>query len=386
MQRRKFVSKLLCGGSLAWPLGALVARAWEGESPGNAPHDGAAGKRSLAERHERACAALRRAVDAKQVAAATIFTRRGDEQRSSAFGAAANEHAMFLLGSISKPIAIAALMTLHDRRAFELDDLASRYLPAFRGAGREQVTIRQLLTHVSGLPDQLPENAALRARKATLAEFAEAAQRTPLSFAPGSQYQYSSMGILLAAKIAEQLAGDDIRSLVERAVFRPLGMTRSAQGLGAFRLDEFVSVQTERAAPESGGGDPRSREWDWNSSYWRSLGAPWGGTHSSAPDLGKLLAEFLRPTGAILKPETARLMVANHNPAGRTPRGLGWNVGAAAGVRGCGDRTFGHTGSTGTLAWADPATDAICVVLTSLPGRAVQPHPRETSAHEFNTG
>jgi len=110
------------------------------------------------------------------------------------------------------------------------------------------------------------------------------------------------------------------------------------------------------------------------------LGAPWGGTHASAPDVARFLAEFLREAGAVVKPETARLMTRNHNAPGQTPRGLGLNVGAGAGSKGCSDRTFGHTGSTGTIAWADPATQTICVVLTSLPARAVQPHPRDLAA------
>src|SRR5207244_13589031 len=102
--------------------------------------------------------------------------------------------------------------------------------------------------------------------------------------------------------------------------------------------------------------------------------------HVSAPDLAKFLAEFLNQMGGCLKPETARLMTTNHNSPGLTPRGLGWNVGSAAGSKGCSEKTFGHTGSTGTLAWADPATHTICVVLTSLPGRAVQPHPRDLAS------
>jgi CubicO group peptidase (beta-lactamase class C family) len=240
--------------------------------------------------------------------------------------------------------------------------------------------LQQLLTHVSGLPDQLPENDALRRKHATLHEFAEHAARTPLNFAPGSRYQYSSMGILLAARVAEILSGQDILKLTDKAVFQPLGMTRSAQGLGRFELADMVAMQTDRAAPESGGGDPTAKEWDWNSSYWRKLGAPWGGTHSSAPDIATWLGEFLLEKGQALKPETARLMVSNHNRAGLAPRGLGFNVGSGAGSRGCSEKTFGHTGSTGTIAWADPATQTICVVLTSLPARAVQPHPRDEAA------
>jgi CubicO group peptidase (beta-lactamase class C family) len=161
-------------------------------------------------------------------------------------------------------------------------------------------------------------------------------------------------------------------------------MEHSAQGLGRFKLEEMVPCQTERAAPEAGGGDPTAKDWDWNSPYWRKLGAPWGGTHASAPDVASFLAEFLNETGAVIKPETARLMVTNHNPRGLTPRGLGLNVGSPAGTAGCSDKTFGHTGSTGTIAWADPATHTICVVFTSLPARAVQPHPRDVAANAIS--
>ena len=110
------------------------------------------------------------------------------------------------------------------------------------------------------------------------------------------------------------------------------------------------------------------------------LGAPWGGTHASAPDLGRFLGEFLGARGQAVRPETARLMVRNHNPKGFTSRGLGFGVGTGAGSPGCSERTFGHTGSTGTLCWADPVSETICVVLTSLPGRAAQRHLREIAA------
>jgi CubicO group peptidase (beta-lactamase class C family) len=240
--------------------------------------------------------------------------------------------------------------------------------------------MRHLLTHVSGLPDQLPENNELRSKHAPFSEFVEHAIRTPLQFVPGSKYEYSSMAILLAARVAELLSGTEIRILVDRAVFPPLRMRHSALGLGQFKLENMVPCQIEHAAPEAGGGDPKAKDWDWNSPWWRKFGAPWGGVHASAPDLAKFLAEFLNERGACLKPETARLMVRNHNPPGLAPRGLGWNVGLSAGSKGCSEKTFGHTGSTGTLAWADPATRTICVVLTSLPARAVQPHPRDLAA------
>jgi CubicO group peptidase (beta-lactamase class C family) len=315
-----------------------------------------------------------------EVAAAVLHVVQRDTVFTRAFGEA-REDSMFLLGSISKPICVTALMTLFDRGEFKLSDRLQKFIPEFKGDRREDVTIQHLLTHVSGLPDQLANNSELRSKHAPLSEFVKHAIRTPVQFAPGSRYQYSSMGILLATRVAEIISGTDILKLVDSAVFRPLKMEQSAQGLGRFKLEDFVSVQTERAAPESGGGDPNAKDWDWNSAYWRKLGAPWGGTHCSAADVAKFLAEFLNAKGACVKPETARLMTTNHNPLGVTPRGLALNVGALAGSKGCSEKTFGHTGSTGTIAWADPATEAICVVLTSLPAQAVTPHPRDVAGN-----
>jgi CubicO group peptidase (beta-lactamase class C family) len=331
------------------------------------------------ERLDEAVEVLARAVRDGQVVAAVMHVIQRGTSFTRSFGKAQTEEAMFLLGSISKPIAVTALMTLFERGEFKLEDPLRKFIPQFTGDHRDKVTMQLLLTHVSGLPDQLPENDELRKKHASLAEFAEHAMRTPLQFVPGSKYQYSSMAILLATRVAELISGTDILTLVDRAVFQPLKMQRSAQGLGRFKLEDMVSCQTEFAAPEAGGGDPKAKDWDWNSAYWRKLGAPWGGTHASAPDIAKFLAEFLNETGACVKPGTARLMVRNHNPPGLTPRGLGWSVGALAGSKD--EKTFGHTGSTGTLAWADPATRTICVVLTSLPARAVQPHPRDLAGN-----
>lgn len=332
------------------------------------------------ERLDEAADVLAKAVSSGQVASAVLHVAQRDNSFTRHFGKAKSVDAMFLLGSISKPVCVTALMTLFDRGEFKLEDRLKKFIPRFTGDGRDEVTISHLLTHVSGLPDQLPENDALRKKHAGLSEFVEHAIRTPLHFKPGSKYQYSSMAILLATQLAQTISGVGLLEFVDRSVFQPLGMKHSALGLGRFALDDMISCQTERAAPESGGGDPGAKDWDWNSTYWRKLGAPWGGVHASAPDLGRFLAEFLFAKGTVVKPETAKLMVSNNNTADLTPRGLGFNVRASAGSPGCSEKTFGHTGSTGTLAWADPASETICVVLTSLPGIAVQPHPRELSA------
>src|SRR5262249_37950546 len=184
------------------------------------------------ERWDDAAEVLERATAAKQVDAAVLHVVQKDESYTRRFGKAASDDAMFLLGSISKPINVTAVMTLFDQGKFQLDDRVKKFLPAFAGDGRDDVTIRHLLTHTSGLPDQLANNNELRQQHAPLTEFAAQAVRTRLDFDPGTRYQYSSMGILLAARIAELLSESDILALVERRVFEPLGMKHSAQGLG----------------------------------------------------------------------------------------------------------------------------------------------------------
>ncbi|MCA9136242.1 MAG: beta-lactamase family protein [Planctomycetales bacterium] len=315
-----------------------------------------------------------------EVQSSALYVRQGADVFSRSYGLARDIDAMFLLASISKTISIAAVMTLFDEGHFGLDDAVARYIPEFIGGGREKITIGQLMTHVSGLPDQLPENSRLRAVHAPLSGFVAAAVKTPLLFAPGTRYGYSSMAILLATEIARRISGRSISDLSDERIFKPLQMTRSAMGLGEFKVSDVVMNQVERSAPESGAGDPSTKSWDWNSPYWRNLGAPWGGAHGSAEDVAKFLGEFLHPTGRILKPETIKRMISNQNPRNIRPRGLGFDLGQIGDTPHLSDKTFGHTGSTGTICWADPATDSICVVLTTLPHRAVSPHPRDLAA------
>jgi CubicO group peptidase (beta-lactamase class C family) len=319
-----------------------------------------------------------------QVRGATLYARIGSESITKHFGTATSVDKAFLLGSISKPIAIAALMTLFDQRKFALNDPVQKYLPEFRGQGREQVLMTHLMTHVSGLPDQLPENASLRSGHAKFAQFVQGAIKVPLRFAPGTQYEYSSMAIVLATEIAQRLSDREFPAFIDQSVLQPLGMTRSAVGMGRLNEDDVMPCQVEFGAVEAGGGSAESKNWDWNSKYWRGFGAPWGGIHASAGDVAKFLEAFLKPDGRMLSKETARLMIQNHNPTHLPSRGLGFDVGLNEFCKPCSERTFGHTGSTGTIAWADPDRAIVCVVLTTLPGNAVTPHPRQLASNAIS--
>jgi CubicO group peptidase (beta-lactamase class C family) len=323
---------------------------------------------------------LAKAVANEQIRAASICVRQGEREFTNAFGEAKSPDAMFLLASITKPISVAALMTLFDQGKFRLEDPVKKFIPEFTGDGREQIMIEQLLTHTAGLPDQLPNNNELRKSHAELAEFVKETVRTPLLYSPGSQYRYSSMGILLAAEIAQRITGADFKHIVEFHIVKPLRLEHMSIGLGKFNFEDMQPVQMESAAPEAGGGDETAKDWDWNSRWWRDFGSPWGGAHASAADVAKFFAEFLNADGTILKTETAKLMIRNHNLASLAPRGLGFALGAKSSSLRCSEQTFSHAGATGTLAWADPTTKTICVILTTLPEHAMRPHPLRTAS------
>jgi beta-lactamase class C len=293
--------------------------------------------------------------------------QRGEHIFQRAFGKAASPDAVFLLASITKTMTAAGVMVLADREKLRLTDHVVKYIPEFSEGARKDITIEQLLTHTSGLPDQVPDNAALRQRHAPLSAFVEHTVRAPLLFPPGTKYHYQSMGILLAAEIVQRVTQVPFSEFLAKEVFSPLVMDRTALGLGRFKMEDTIRCQTEHAAPEAGAGAPDAREWDWNSAYWRALGSPWGGAHGSAADVSRFLLAFLRPKGLPLREDTARLMIQNHTANLEAHRGLGFALGPAGFGKGCSDKSFGHGGSTGTLAWADPQSDTCCVILTSLP-------------------
>ena len=130
--------------------------------------------------------------------------RQSGFEFARAYGAAKID-TPFLVASLTKPMTVSAVMLLRDRKQLELSDPVKQYLPQFQGDGREAITIKHLLTHMSGLPDMLPENVELRKRHAPLSEFVERTCRTDLLFQPGGQVRYQSMGILLAAAIVEKI-------------------------------------------------------------------------------------------------------------------------------------------------------------------------------------
>jgi CubicO group peptidase (beta-lactamase class C family) len=308
-----------------------------------------------------------------RVEGASILVTQGSRQFTRNFGTAKGPEPVFLLASISKPMTAAAVMSLVDAGELSLDDKAVKFFPGFTGDGRETITIRNLLTHTAGLPDMLANDEMLRQQHATLADYREGALKAPLKFPPGTKYSYASMGILLSAEIAQKITGKPIADIVEERVFRPLRMTRT--GFGLRGRANAATVPSQAAPAMTDDGKKSWNDWNWNSSYWRNLGAPWGGALGSAADINRFYREFLDQRGTIMKPANELLMITNQSPPGVKASGLGFDLPPSIGAPACGPRTFGHNGSTGTYSWADPDTGTICVVLTTLYEAAVRPHP-----------
>ena len=130
----------------------------------------------------------------------------------------------YQIASVSKQFTAAALLLLEDEGKLSLDDTVARYIPGITGGDR--ITIRQLLSHTSGLQDYWPQDYSFKAMATPVTPqgIVDRWARKPLDFAPGTQWQYSNTGYVVAGLIAEKVAGEPLLAFLQRRVFRPLGI------------------------------------------------------------------------------------------------------------------------------------------------------------------
>ncbi len=298
---------------------------------------------------EEAFSKLEAAAQSGAAEGSVLLVQQGDSTMVKAFGTARDRKPVFLLASITKPMTATGVMVLADRGQLKLTDPVQRYIPEFRGDGREEVLIRHLLTHTSGLPDMVPENTELRKRHAPLKDFVAATCKTPLLFKPGSQVRYQSMGILLAEEIATRITKQPFSDFLRDQLFKPLQMKDTSLGLGGRPIASTMHCQVDQVT-----------DYDWNSPYWRNLGSPWGGALATAEDVAKFVRYFANPQQAkVLRPETAAAMITSQTGDLKPSYGLGWKLDSPA--------RWGHSGSTGTLCWHDKSRDLTFVLLTTRP-------------------
>ena len=295
--------------------------------------------------------------------------------------------AIFLVASITKPIVCTALLMLVERGELMLSDPVVRFVPEFAKAGKTDVQVRHLLTHTSGLPDMLPDNDQLRAAHEPLATFVSRTVDIGLAFRPGHRVQYQSMGIAMIGEIIRRVTGMDCREFLDAEILSPLAMGDSVLGTPAHWREgdrHCVSPKANRIAQIRITPDEAATDWHWNSDYWRSLGAPWGGLLTTPADLARFCRMMLNGGEMdgvrMLSPQTVDAMTSNQLACMPDvpeverrcrPRGLGWWLNHRGTEESFTDllssNVYGHWGITGTLMWIDPEHDTFFVLLTTEP-------------------
>ncbi|MFF1450350.1 serine hydrolase [Streptomyces sp. NPDC058274] len=277
---------------------------------------------------------------------------------------------VFDLASVSKLFTSLLAVQQIERGTLELEATVASYLPDFAGAGKQDVTIRQLLTHTSGFRAWIPlYNAPTREGRLQLIW-----NEAPLN-PPGTKYLYSDLNLISLQLVLEKITGRMLDTLLQDEITAPLGMHRTRYNPPASWKPGIAA--TEDARPPWS-GLARGLVWgevhDENAYSFGGV-AGHAGVFSTAWDLAILGRTLLNGgaygTARILKPESVDLMFTDFNTAfPGDEHGLGfelyqhWYMGAMATPR-----TAGHTGFTGTAIVLDPTTDSFLVLL----GNSVHP-------------
>lgn len=287
------------------------------------------------------------------------------------------EDTIFDVASISKLFTTAVAMRLVERDLIDLDAPAARYLPEFGGNGKQDVTLRQLLTHTSGLPAGL----ALGSYP-TIEQRLAAVYGVALRSSPGTAYVYSDLSLIVIGKVLERVTDRSLPDLVAAEVTGPLGLR-----------DTMYNPPEElrpRIAPTQYVGGARGLIWGrvHDSTSWYLGGtAGHAGVFSTARDLA-VFAQMLLNGGRygdrrVLRADSVRAMTTNWNAAiPGADRGLGLDVDKPAymGMLAT-PYTVGHTGYTGTSLVIEPAGRSFVLLLTNrvhptAAGPATNPYRR----------
>ncbi len=288
----------------------------------------------------------------------------------------------YLIASITKPVVTMMGVQLAAEGRLSLNEPVRDFVEGFNRGPLRNITIRHLMTHTSGLPDMLPNNTELRMQHSTLSDFVDhTAQITP-DFVAGTDCRYSSMGIAVLAVIIEQVTNSHLPELLHHRLFKPLEMNSSWLGLP---IDQAADLMPTVVPCELPPWQQQASAWNWNSLYWRTLGAPWGGMISTAEDLGRLAVAILNrgasKTGedvlrdativACTRNQTRHIAALAEADRIQRPWGLGWRFNWPDHATCFSDflptSAFGHWGATGTMMWIDRRSERWCVILTNQP-------------------
>ena len=265
---------------------------------------------------------------------------------------------MYDLASITKAVATsAAAMVLYDRGKLKLDAPVSRYLPEYRRGDKARVTVRDLLTHRSGLPagrDLRKARSVREARRLVL--------EAPLVAPPGVRTEYSDVGADVLGFVVEKIAGERLDQFVTRTVYRRLGLRNTVFLPARDRRSRIAP--TEKNPPR---GYPLRGEVHDENAYKLGGVAGHAGLFGTASDLSIFAQMMLNGgtyNGVRIVSDTT---VARFTERTAGSRALGWDTCSGGGSCGfyIGPRAFGHTGYTGTSIWIDPESRMFVIVLSN---------------------
>ena len=281
-------------------------------------------------------------------------------------------NAIYDLASVTKVIATtSAVMRLLEEKKLSLDDPVARIIPQFAQAGKERITLYNLMVHNSGLP-------AWR----TFYNFCETPQcvldsvyATPLIYATGDSTLYSDLGLITMGKVVEAVTGTSLDRYVDSVFFKPLGMRSTFYNPPPALLERVVPTEVDTYWKNTGVA-VRGRVHDENAA---TLGGVSGhaGLFSTASDLTKLLQMLLNggiyDSKRFLKAETIKLFTTRQSES--STRAIGWDTrGESLSFSGdfASPTSYLHTGFTGTSVLVDPEQRMIVVLLTN------RVHPRRS--------
>jgi uncharacterized protein YbbC (DUF1343 family)/CubicO group peptidase (beta-lactamase class C family) len=267
---------------------------------------------------------------------------------------------IFDMASLTKVIATTtAVMQLVEQGKVRMNDPVAKYLPEFAQNGKEDITVRQLLTHYSGLAPDIDLTPAFDGKDSALRlAYAEIPAQ-----APGSGFIYSDTNFIVLAALVEKVSGETLDVYTERHIFEPLKMTHTRFLPPAAWRAKIAPTEYDENDHMLRGvvHDPRARR----------MGGVAGhaGLFSTADDLAKFAQALLDGGDGILSAVTVRKMTEPEQPpAAPVLRGFGWDIDSPFSSN-RGDLlpvgSFGHTGWTGTSIWIDPTTQTYIILLTN---------------------
>ena len=279
---------------------------------------------------------------------------------------------IFDVASLTKVIVTAtAVMQLVEQKKLDLDTPVAHYWPAFAAHEKENITVRELLIHTSGLPAGIdsPElNAILPAQNRAPLTVSwngkDVALEKIIAMKPvtprGKQFIYSDVNFITLGHLVEIASGQPLNVYAEQHIFKPLGMQHSS----------FTPTQRDDIAPtQIMSGALRWGEVHDPTAYLMGGVAGMAGLFSNAHDIA-LFAQTILNNGRIavhtparqeylLQPATITNMISPQTPKDiLATRGFGWDINSPFAVRGTvfSGVSFGHTGWTGTSLWIDPVS------------------------------